>query len=184
MRVSIFLGSKLQVASSFRQCVRVLMDAIKQCCGDRVKIAYGGGITGCMQEVYEGAQRNHLQLLSVNCTKWACPEDQKCADVVYFDTILDRQNHLMRVGDAYIVCPGGVGTIFEFMQSITCNDVNEEKEKKPIYVLNYNNYFMHLIDFLEWGRKCGMITKTNEQLKLKFFDNGLDLAREIARNLE
>ncbi len=130
---------------------------------DKIKIAYGGGQSGLMKEIFDSS--SELETISINCHKWIKEgEDTTFA----YDSILDRQNHLLSIADAYIVCPGGVGTAFEFLQALTCNDIKETN--KPIYVLNHNNYFMHIFDFLEWARKTGMITKTNEELNLFIAD--------------
>ena len=57
------------------------------------------------------------------------------------------------------------------------NDIKEHR--KPVFILNMSNYFMSLIDMIEWGRKMGMITKTNEELCLYVKDNGEELSKCI-----
>ena len=160
MIVSIFCGSKHKVEPSFFPAVKSLIQQLETI--ENIKIAYGGGKTGLMKEIFNNCNHN---LISVNCEKWRQPEEDGCYIEEYlYTSILDRQNHLLRIADAYIVCPGGVGTVFEFLQALTCNDIKECN--KPIFVFNHNNYFSCIFDFIEHARNSGMITKTNEEWNL------------------
>jgi uncharacterized protein (TIGR00730 family) len=177
--ISVFCGSKEtqnQRNQSFVQPLQQLFQLLST--SQNVKIAYGGGKTGLMKEIWQGCLTNKIPMISVNCERWKTPEEEiECIECYYYSSILERQDHLIKIADAYIVLPGGVGTLFEMLQAITCNDVKEAN--KPIFVLNFNNYFMQLFDFLEWGRNCGMITKSNSELNIHIFDNSIDLVDKI-----
>jgi uncharacterized protein (TIGR00730 family) len=178
--ISIFLGSKSEV-SSYTKPVQTLLDSLAQL--PNCRLAYGGGTTGLMKEVLTACKKHDTPLFISNCTRWKCEEEvpNKTIETHYHESILDRQNLLLRVADAYVVCPGGIGTVFEFMQALTCNDMKETS--KPIFLYNVNNYFMHLLDFLAWARKCGMVTKTNEELLLYSIDHPDTLIEKIKQVL-
>ena len=105
-------------------------------------------------------------------------DQQDLVSGVFF-SIIDRQNVLISIGDAYIALPGGVGTIYEALQCITLNDVKEAS--KPVFFLNTDNYFNSLFDMLNHGRKMGTISKSNEELKIIVRDNPEELAKEIKK---
>ena len=66
-------------------------------------------------------------LTSINCERWKEQINHSFKNYreYFHQKLSDRQNHLLFVGDIYIVLPGGVGTIFEAMQAIVSNDINE-----------------------------------------------------------
>jgi uncharacterized protein (TIGR00730 family) len=178
--ISVFSGSKENDLHKFNVSVKQLFQLINK--KKNITIAYGGGKTGLMKEIFEGCINNNIPMISVNCERWKTEEEaQVCLETHYFDSILDRQNKLINIANAYIVLPGGVGTLYEMLQAVTCNDVKETN--KPIFVLNVNNYFMHLFDFLDWGRKCGMILKSNTELNIHVFNDPFSLVSKLHQTL-
>jgi uncharacterized protein (TIGR00730 family) len=173
--ITIFCGSKQTINEGLK---RGIEDFIKEL-GGEFKYAYGGGSEGIMGIVNKTCIDNGYYTIGVNCHRWKDDGDSKLNEVYYFESIVDRQNILVSIGDCYVVLPGGVGTVYEALQCITMNDVKEAS--KPVFFLNTNNYFMHLFDMLEWGRKAGTISKTNEQMNIIVKDRPDELAKEIKR---
>jgi len=173
--ITIFCGSKLTIRDGLKQGVKELVEEL----GDNFKYAYGGGETGLMGELNKTCIKNWYYTIGINCHRWKDEGDEKLSEVHYFDSIIDRQNVLISIGDAYVVLPGGVGTIYEALQCITLNDVKEAS--KPVFFLNTNNYFMSLFDMLDHGRKMGTISKSNEDLKIIVKDRWDELAKEIKK---
>jgi uncharacterized protein (TIGR00730 family) len=172
--ISVFCGSKENVVESYRKPIRQVIEHLAT---SGFRIAYGGGMSGLMKEVYDVCQEHNISLTSINCTRWKHPLETTLEQTVYYDNITDRQNHLVNIADAYLIFPGGVGTLYELLQVITLNDVKEAN--KPIFIFNYNNYFMFLFDFMNHARKLGIITKTNADLNVHVRDNPLGLAQCI-----
>lgn len=125
--------------------------------------AYGGGTHGLMKEIYNAHKEYKFKLISVNCDRWI-EKDTLYTQEISYSSIIDRQKHLVEVGDAFIVFPGGLGTMFEALQAITLNDVKETN--KPVIFLNSNQYFTPLFDMLDHGRQIGTINKENSQLNI------------------
>ena len=173
--ITIFCGSKLTINDGLKRGVKELVEQL----GDDFKYSYGGGETGLMGQLNKTCINKGYYTIGINCHRWKDEGDDKLSEVHYFDSIIDRQNVLISIGDAYIVLPGGVGTIYETLQCITLNDVKEHN--KPVFFLNTNNYFMSLFSMLDWGRKMGTISKSNEELKIIIRDNPEDLAKEIKK---
>jgi uncharacterized protein (TIGR00730 family) len=173
--ITIFCGSKLIINEGLKMGVKELVEQL----GDDFKYSYGGGETGLMGIFNKACIERGYYTIGINCHRWKDEGDEKLNEVHYFDSIIDRQNVLISIGDAYIVLPGGVGTIYEALQCITLNDVKETS--KPIFFLNTNNYFMSLFDMLNWGRRMGTISKSNEELKIVVKDNPYELAKEIKK---
>lgn len=174
--ISIFCGSKDTTSSQYisSQIYKLIYSIPRE-----IDIAYGGGTHGLMKQIYQGVKDKNSKLITINCEKWRETSTIKNDLHIeyYYDSIIDRQNHLVQIADAYIVCPGGIGTLYEALQVITLNDV--QSISKPIYVFNLNNYFMHLFNMLEHCRKIGTIYKTNEELNIHIFDQVESLVESI-----
>ena len=173
--LSIFCGSKLNIYDGYKKPSVELVKTLNT----EFKYAFGGGDEGIMGDVARVCIQNGYYTVGVNCLRWKSESDSLLSEVHYFDNIIERQNELIKRGDGYIVLPGGVGTIYEALQCITLNDVKEAN--KPIFFLNIGNYFMHLFDMLNWGRKMGTITKSNSQLNIIVKDTPEELAKEIRK---
>jgi uncharacterized protein (TIGR00730 family) len=139
----------------------------------KYQVAYGGGTTGYMGEIYRASVAKQITIQSVNCFKWKEQIDYPLYNEVCFNNIVDRQNHLLSLADIFIVFPGGLGTIFEAMQAITMNDVKETN--KPILFLNYQNYFSKLFDMIDSCRQVGTVNKSNKELNIHIVNNNEEL---------
>lgn len=162
--LTVFSGSKLNIDDKFKEAATQLMDQLAAC--GEFSFAYGGGYTGIMSCVRDSCVKHQAHIVGVNCYKWASEKDQELTKCVYYDSIIDRQNHLVELGDAYVVLPGGVGTLFEALQVITINDVTSAK--RPVFILNTNNYFEPFKQLMANGRATNMINKDDTQLCIYF----------------
>ena len=58
-----------------------------------------------------------------------------------------RKARMIELADAFIMMPGGIGTLEEFMEVWTLNQLGESS--KPLGVLNIDNYFENLLAFID-----------------------------------
>jgi len=172
-KLTFFCGSKETAHDEyFKSEIHTLLTLL----GDRYTYCYGGGNKGYMGQIYETSVDNNLSLTSINCERWFQPELKYDKEVLY-TSILDRQNKLIEIADGYVVCPGGVGTIFEVFQAITMNDVKETN--KPIFFLNSNQYFDHLFEMINYGRQVGTINKSDDVLRIYKTETAKELSELI-----
>ena len=54
-----------------------------------------------------------------------------------------RKEYLFKLGDAFLILPGGTGTLEEVIEVLSWKIL--KLHKKPIIFLNYNNYWSPLI---------------------------------------
>ena len=178
--LTVFSGSKLNIDQQYKDDATELIEMLAQS-GDYT-FAYGGGYTGIMCCVRDACIKHQASIVGVNCYKWASDKDQELTKCVYYDSIIDRQNHLVELGDGYVVLPGGVGTLFEALQVITVNDVTDAK--RPVFILNTNNYFEPFKQLMQNGRECNMINKDDTQLSIYFEDTPEKLFKCILQKLK
>ena len=70
-------------------------------------------------------------------------------EVVVAKTLLDRKDIFMDRSDAFIVLPGGVGSLDELAEVMASNQLGIIN--KPIGILNTDGYYDHL---LSWFKKA------------------------------
>jgi uncharacterized protein (TIGR00730 family) len=175
--ISIFCGSK---DTNNNETIKLeIYKLLSNIDPNKYSVAYGGGSSGYMGDIYTGCKENNLLLTSINCYRWkeAIDPSFKNYREYFHHDLSQRQNHLLFIGDIYIVFPGGCGTIFEAMQAITTNDIKESC--KPIYFLNIDNYFNHLFNMLDYGREQGTIVKSNEELNITICNNSKELLEKL-----
>lgn len=120
-------------------------------------IIYGGGSTGLMGAVAKGAHELNAEITGV------APHFMKkfellysaCTDFIFTDTMAERKQIMEDRSDAFIICPGGVGTMDEFFQILTL--VSLEEKSAPIVIYNSNGIYDKLIAFLEESIEAGFI---------------------------
>ena len=61
----------------------------------------------------------------------------------------ERKQILEDRADAFVIGPGGIGTMDEFFEILTLRHL--EQHPKPIAILNTNGYYDRLDEFLRYG---------------------------------
>lgn len=77
--------------------------------------------------------------------------------------MVERKNTMMEKSDMFIALPGGFGTLDEIFHVVACGQVGIHK--KPVFLLNMNNFYGHLIAQADVMRE--------ERFTPKFFQKGL-----------
>ena len=60
-----------------------------------------------------------------------------------------------KLGDAFVIAPGGIGSMDEFFQILTLAYLN--RKKAPIIIFNMRGYYDSLLEFIEQGVQRGFI---------------------------
>lgn len=133
-------------------------------------VVYGGGDSGLMGIVYNFF-KNKKVIESHNLEKWRFQDNP---DENLYTSILKRQKMLLLNADAYIILPGGAGTLSEFFDAIVLNEI--EHKNKPIIVFNCDSYYDSLINLVN-----DMIENKNSFIKHNFlhFINTPDNIKDI-----
>ncbi len=111
------------------------------------KLIYGGGASGLMGAVARGVKDGGGFVIGVVPTWMDQREPIFASDtVIKTDNMADRKKIMEDNADAFIICPGGIGTFDEFFQTLTLKDLN--RHRKPIILYNIDDYYTELVDFI------------------------------------
>jgi len=112
-------------------------------------IVYGGGATGSMRALADGALDAGGRVIGViphfmQELEWSHPD---ITDLIVTQDMHDRKRRMMEMADAVVALPGGSGTFEELLEAITWKRLG--LFTRPIVVVNTGGYFDPLIAQLE-----------------------------------
>lgn len=111
-------------------------------------LVYGGGRTGLMGACAAGVLSEGGELIGI-APRFFDEGDAlltKKGEFVFTDTMAERKSKMEELSDAFIVLPGGVGTLEEFFEVFTLRLLG--RHRKNIVLLNTCGYFEPLAALL------------------------------------
>jgi len=126
-----------------------------------VNVVFGGGNVGLMKVISDTAHDNGVEALGISLRSLYELElvNPRINEVVVAETLLDRKDVFMDRSDAFIVLPGGVGSLDELAEVMASNQLGIIN--KPVGILNTAGYYDHLIAWMKKAVDEGFITKAN-----------------------
>lgn len=118
-------------------------------------LLYGGGSTGIMGACARGVASAGGKVISVIPTFFDSKEiiNYNSDEMHWTENLDDRKAIMLERSDAFIVAPGGVGTMDEFFQILTLENLS--LLSAPIIIYNINNYYDGLLSFIDYSIKKG-----------------------------
>lgn len=112
-------------------------------------LVFGGGDNGLMGAVARGVYACGGEIIGVspkffNVDGVLYPN---CTELIYTDTMRERKKILEDSSDAFIIAPGGVGTLDEFFEILTLKQL--QQHNKPIAIFDFCGYFKGIIDWMK-----------------------------------
>lgn len=133
-------------------------------------LVYGGGGKGMMGAVADGALARGGQVIGV-IPHWmmekeaAHPGVQRMIEV---QTMLERKTRMAELSDAFLVLPGGLGTLDELFEMATWSQLRLHGRPKPCGILNVSGYYDPLGAWLEAAVDAGFIRRDTPGRPLLF----------------
>ena len=109
-------------------------------------LVFGGGANGMMGSVAKGVYEKGGYILGVVPQFFheanAEISFKNCSDYIYTDTMRERKRQMEENCDAFIISPGGIGTLDEFFEILTLKQLG--RHNKAIVLFNINGFFDEL----------------------------------------
>lgn len=111
-------------------------------------LVFGGGATGLMGAVVRGITEKGGTSIGVAPTYFDKPSVlfEKCTEFYFTETMRERKKLMDQKSEAFIMTPGGIGTMEEFFEIFTLRQL--QRHDKPIGILNTGGYYDELIQML------------------------------------
>ena len=118
-----------------------------------IKIIYGGGDLGLMGEVSRSAYKNGGEVIGIIPEFLISKEkkNEKTTKTIVVNSMSQRKNKLFNLGDAFLILPGGSGTIEEATEIISWKFLG--LHNKNIIIFNYKSYWDGLFELYQNAMK-------------------------------
>ena len=126
-----------------------------------INVVFGGGNVGLMKIVSDAALDNGVDAIGIGLESLHNLElvNPRLKNQIITKTLLDRKDEFMKRSDAFIVLPGGVGSLDELAEIMANNQLG--LINKPVGLLNTEGYYDHLLSWMKKAVKEGFITEAN-----------------------
>ena len=138
MRICIFGASGNELAKKYFDAARSLGELMAE--GGHT-LVYGGGSTGLMGACAEGVMARGGKTLGI-APRYFDEGDflrKDYGDFLFTDTMAERKTLMLELAEAFIVLPGGTGTMDEFFETLTLKQLG--KQPKALVLLNTLGYY-------------------------------------------
>ena len=144
--VAIYCGSNDGRVESYKQFATKLGKILAK---RKINLVYGGTNKGLMGILANSAIEKGAHVTGVITERLKAKNQvhPNLSMIETYPTMQSRKTRMIELADACIMMPGGIGTLEEFMEVWTLNQLGETS--KPLGVLNIDNYFGNLIAFIE-----------------------------------
>ena len=152
--ICVFCGSADAVSPDYLAAARQMGQVLAE---HKLRLIYGGGKTGLMGAVADGALEAGGEVIGVIIPSMNTPalayKNLTRMDVV--PHMHARKARMHELSDGYIALPGGFGTFDELFETITWAQTGAHE--KPVGLLNVKNYYAPLLAALEHAVQEGFV---------------------------
>ncbi len=158
--ICVFCGSSDSVHADYISAARTMGRILAE---RGLRLIYGGGKTGLMGAVGDGALSAGGEVVGVIIpsmnTKPLAHDGLTRMDVA--PDMHGRKARMHALADGYIAMPGGFGTFDELFETITWAQTGAHE--KPVGLLNVNNYYAPLLAAIDHAVNEGFIFKEHRE---------------------
>lgn len=164
--ICVFCGSSMGNQPIYQAAAERLGQVMAQ---QGLGLVYGGGGVGLMGVVARAVLAGGGKVVGVLPTALMSKElpvaeslAQAHGELILVETMHERKATMARLCDAYIVLPGGYGTLDELFEALTWNQLGIQR--KAIGLLNTAGFFDPLVAWVDQSVAAGFIRPTHRDL--------------------
>ena len=129
---------------------------------NKITIVFGGGNVGLMGTVAEAALQNGGEVIGISTQHVISKQEpaHEGLEVKIVDGLSTRKEEMFDLSDAFVILPGGIGTLDEMTDVMTKQQVGESC--KPIIILNTAHYWELFGKVIAHMEQEGFIEKVSD----------------------
>ncbi|HEY2467072.1 MAG TPA: TIGR00730 family Rossman fold protein [Terracidiphilus sp.] len=160
-QVAVYCGSANGTDPAYLAEAKALGHAIA---GAGLSMVYGGAAVGLMGAVADAALAGGAEVVGV------LPEVLSGSEIAHrgltrlemVGTMHERKARMVKLADAFLMLPGGYGTLDEMMEIVTWKQLR--LHAKPCLLINTAGYWDPLLAFLDRAVEAGFLKAENRRL--------------------
>ena len=137
MNIVVYCSSQEGLDSKFQQLATALGTWIGQ---NGHTLLYGGSNAGLMHITAAAVHEAGGHVVGIIPEMFRHRIDPLCDEVVYTANLGDRKQHMIEHGDVFVVMPGGIGTIDEWMSTLAVMTIGND-DPRPIIVADLDGLY-------------------------------------------
>ena len=172
-RVAVYCGSANGTNPAYLAEAKALGTAIAAA---GLGLVYGGACVGLMGAVADAALAGGAEVIGILPAVLARREitHTGLTKLERVPTMHKRKARMVELADAFLILPGGYGTLDELMESVTWAQLG--LHAKPCILINTAGYWNGLLEFLDSAVEAGFVKKKNREL-MRVADSAEDAVR-------
>ena len=162
MVVCVFGASSSKIDSDYIKKVEELGGELAK---NGHSVVFGAGFDGLMGAVARGAKKNGGQTIGIVPQFFIVVKLSdifECDELICTDSMHTRKKKMEDLSDAFVIVPGGIGTLEEFFEVLTLKQLC--RHQKPIVLYDINGYYKKLDDFMLNAEKEGFFGANTRSL--------------------
>lgn len=110
---------------------------------------FGGGSLGLMGQAARAARDAGAPVIGIvpGFLRFLEPPLKRAEELIVTPDLYQRKDRMMAMASAFIVLPGGLGTLDELFEVVTSAQL--EQHEKPVVIVNVNGFYDPLITLLD-----------------------------------
>nr|VFJ93673.1 MAG: hypothetical protein BECKLFY1418A_GA0070994_103314 [Candidatus Kentron sp. LFY] len=150
--VCVFCGASNPHEAAVRQITQTIGRLIAE---QDWTLIYGGGDLGLMGMVANSGLKSGGRVIGIIPDDMAKRERQHegLSKLIVVNDLFSRKSLMMKHSDAFVILPGGYGTLDEFFEVLTTKQLG--LHDKPIVILNTGGFWSHFLESLRALAHCG-----------------------------
>ncbi|HEY4608271.1 MAG TPA: TIGR00730 family Rossman fold protein [Ilumatobacteraceae bacterium] len=160
-RICVYCGSNAGTSPSFGDAAQHLGAALAH---RGIGLVYGGGHVGLMGMVADAALAADGEVIGVITEQLVRAEvaHDRLTRLEVVPTMHDRKARLTELAEGFIVLPGGFGTVDEFAEALTWNQLG--LIAKPIVLLDIDGYWAPMFEWMCNAVTAGFVRDSHRML--------------------
>lgn len=156
--IAVYCGHQMGTDPQFRRDATAVGRMLAK---NGIRMVFGGGDVGLMGTVATAALKNGGTVIGVSTDDVIAMQEpaHEEIEVQVVDGVNERKQIMFNESAAFIILPGGIGTLNELTDILTMQQIGETD--KPLFFLNTNGFWNPLTRLIRHMKKNGFIVKTD-----------------------
>ncbi|WP_373085365.1 TIGR00730 family Rossman fold protein [Sneathiella sp.] len=152
----VYCGSRMPTDPAHREAARNLGQQLGE---NQIRLIYGGGHVGLMGIIADATLDAHGQVIGIIPGHLYDIEvsHEKLTELHVVDSMHLRKEKMFQMSDAFVILPGGLGTLDETFEMLTWRQLR--LHDKPIILVNHKQYWQPLLDLINHMITAGFVEK-------------------------
>ena len=152
--VAVYCGHQFGNDPQFEKDARAVGEMLAK---QGYRMVFGGGDVGLMGTVASAALDNGGEVIGISTDDVLAKQEPAHPEieVVVVDGVNERKQRMFELSDAFIILPGGIGTLNELTDILTMQQIGETQ--KPVFFYDSGEFWDPLAKLIHHMGECGFI---------------------------